>query len=274
MFKSSEKLRHEAAQRQLDRVASSWRNARTTWFDGTPEAIEARLAETNRILAVARSGYSPAHLGLTVEAENARRELLAAQHRLMTDFLDDGARAFQGSRRVAGDGICDYCGQDYRREGHAENCGEYLNDADSPLLDDGSLDRSGYPDHFSDHDLIQEYIRRKSHRTAAWPNNGDEDRYDENGDYTGTPWPEDLAHHLTSGSPHAGYDAGHDASWHPAFRDSGDRWGDAGEAWYNAGGHGKGLGEGFDDGWIDSASDIPHRYNDPEGYAAYHADSM
>lgn len=100
MFKSSEKLRQEAAARQLDRVASSWRQARTTWFDGTPEAIEARLAETNRILTVARSGYSPAHIGLTVEAENARKELLAAKHRLLTDFLDDGARAFQGSRRV------------------------------------------------------------------------------------------------------------------------------------------------------------------------------
>lgn len=101
MFKSSEKLRQEAAARQLDRVASSWRQARTTWFDGTPEAIEARLAETNRILTVARSGYSPAHIGLTVEAENARKELLAAKHRLLTDFLDDGARAFQGSQRVA-----------------------------------------------------------------------------------------------------------------------------------------------------------------------------
>lgn len=93
MFKSSEKLRHEAAQRSLDRVASSWRNARTTWFDGTPESIEARLAETNRVLTVARSGFTPAHLGLTIEAENARRELLAAKHRLLNDFLDDGARA-------------------------------------------------------------------------------------------------------------------------------------------------------------------------------------
>lgn len=95
MFKSSEKLRHEAAQRQLDRVASSWRSARTTWFDGTPEAIEARLAETNRLLTVARSGVTPAHLGLAIEAENARKELLAAKHRLLVDFLDDGARAFK-----------------------------------------------------------------------------------------------------------------------------------------------------------------------------------
>lgn len=101
MFKSSQHLREAAAQRQLDRVASSWRQARTTWFDGTPESIESRLSETNRLLTVARSGQTPAHIGLSVEAENARRELLAAKHRLLNDFLDDGARAFKGSKRVA-----------------------------------------------------------------------------------------------------------------------------------------------------------------------------
>ncbi len=107
MFKSSQHLREAAAQRQLDRVASSWRQARTTWFDGTPESIEARLAETNRLLTVARSGQTPAHIGLSVEAENARKELLAAKHRLLNDFLDDGARAFKGSKRVAGQPIVD-----------------------------------------------------------------------------------------------------------------------------------------------------------------------
>lgn len=102
MFKSSQHLREAAAQRQLDRVASSWRQARTTWFDGTPESIESRLAATDRVLNVARSGQTPSHIGLSVEAENARRELLAAKHRLLNDFLDDGARAFKGSKRVAG----------------------------------------------------------------------------------------------------------------------------------------------------------------------------
>lgn len=101
MFKSSERLRHEAAQRSLDRVASTWRSSRTTWFDGTPESIDMRLAATDRLLAVARSGFTPAHLELTVEAENARRELLAAKHQLLADFLDDSARAFRGSKRVA-----------------------------------------------------------------------------------------------------------------------------------------------------------------------------
>lgn len=37
----------------------------------------------------------------------------------------------------------------------------WLNDADSPLLDDGSLDRTGYPSHLSDDDIVQEYVQRK-----------------------------------------------------------------------------------------------------------------
>lgn len=102
MFKSSENLRLAADMRALQRVAAPWREARTTWFDGTPESIEARMASTDKVLAQARSGFTAAHLALTAEAEKARRELLAAKHRLLTDFLDDGARAFKGSKRVAG----------------------------------------------------------------------------------------------------------------------------------------------------------------------------
>lgn len=101
MFKSSQNLRLAAEMRALARVATPWREARTTWFDGTPESIEARIAATDRVLTHARSGYTAAHLALTTEAETARRELLAAKHRLLADFLDDGARAFKGSKRVA-----------------------------------------------------------------------------------------------------------------------------------------------------------------------------
>lgn len=103
MFKSSENLRLAAEMRALQRVAAPWREARTTWFDGTPESIEARLAQTDRVLTHARSGFTTAHLALTREAEAARRELVEARHRLMVDFLDDSARAFKGSRRVAED---------------------------------------------------------------------------------------------------------------------------------------------------------------------------
>ena len=103
MFKSSQNLRLAAEMRALQRVASPWREARTTWFDGTPESIEARLAATDRVLVFARAGYTEAHMALEREAATARAELTAAKHRLLTDFLDDGARAFKGSKRVTAD---------------------------------------------------------------------------------------------------------------------------------------------------------------------------
>lgn len=102
MFKSSQNLRLAAEMRALERVAAPWREARTTWFDGTPESIEARLAATDRVLTFARSGYTEAHMALEREAAAARAELREASHRLMVDFLDDGARSFKGSKRVAG----------------------------------------------------------------------------------------------------------------------------------------------------------------------------
>lgn len=105
MFKSSENLRLAADMRALERVARPWREVRRTWFDGTPESIEARLAATERVLTHARGGLTTAHVALEREASIARAELKEAAHRLMVDPLDDSARAFRGSRRVAGDGM-------------------------------------------------------------------------------------------------------------------------------------------------------------------------
>lgn len=101
MFKSSENLRLAAEMRALQRVAAPWREARTSWWDGTPESIEARIAATDRVLAFARGGSTEAHMALEREASTARAELKEASHRLMVDFLDDDARAFKGSKRVA-----------------------------------------------------------------------------------------------------------------------------------------------------------------------------
>ena len=92
MFKSAQNLRLAAEMRALRRVANPWREARTTWFDGTPESLEARIAATERVLTFARAGATPAHMGLEREASTARAELIQARHRLMVDFLDDGAR--------------------------------------------------------------------------------------------------------------------------------------------------------------------------------------
>jgi hypothetical protein len=101
MFRSAENLRLAADMRALQRVAAPWREARSTWFDGTPESLEARLAATERVLTYARGGMTPAHVELEREASIARAELKEASHRLLVDFLDDSARAFKGSKRVA-----------------------------------------------------------------------------------------------------------------------------------------------------------------------------
>lgn len=110
MFKSSQNLRLAAEMRALERVASPWRETRTEWFDGTPDSVQARIAATDRVLAYARSGFTPAHLELTKEAEAARRELTAALDRWMVDPIDDTVRKTairwdgkrKASRRSAG----------------------------------------------------------------------------------------------------------------------------------------------------------------------------
>ena len=142
MFRSAENLRLAADMRALQRVAAPWRKARSTWFDGTPESLEARLAATERVLTHARSGVTQAHIALEREASIARAELKEASHRLMVDFLDDGARAFKGSKRVAGS--------------------RYFNDAGEPLMSgeqarfedaldqDSAADRA-YDDHYDDY---------------------------------------------------------------------------------------------------------------------------
>lgn len=181
MFKSSENLRLAAEMRALQRVAAPWREARTRWFDGTPESIEARLAATDRVLTQARAGFTAAHLSLTTEAETARRELLAAKHRLLTDFLDDGARAFKGSKRVAG-GDSDYAREEsefWKR--HVEDTGpgeddEYregsrrvaeMHDAD-PWEDEGEFpDMRHWDDSDDDPDPSDPRLVGASTRTAG-----------------------------------------------------------------------------------------------------------
>lgn len=158
MFRSAETLRHEAAQRSLDRVAHTWRSERATWFDGTPESIAARLASTDRVLTVARSGFSPAHLALAVEADNARKELLAAQHRLLVDFLDDGARAFKGSKREAGPVRCPECGKTLR------DSIDRLNHAHG---EDGEVYDGGPQYGYENREDFYNRTRNASHRTAA-----------------------------------------------------------------------------------------------------------
>lgn len=100
MFKSAESLRLAAEMRALERVAAPWRQARTTWFDGTPDSIAARIAATDRVLTVARAGYTEAHVALEREAATARAQLVEARDRLLVDPIDDTARRTAGQPLV------------------------------------------------------------------------------------------------------------------------------------------------------------------------------
>ncbi len=317
MFKSSENLRLAAEMRALERVARPWREARVSWFDGTPESIEARLAATERVLTHARAGYTTAHMALEREASTARAELKEASHRLLQDFLDDGARAFKGSKRVAGkhdadpdepwkneatgeetttehweklhlspfDDVDDYEGK-HRESSYREaerglrecvNCGGALSgeeddDKDSDCLTCGK----------SAHEKSVDW-RKKSYRTAGEYDEGVDNlsRYlgdrllnpeqfhrnytNEDGE-AGIPggWPTELRKHLNDP-----YSAGYAASGHGPYLNHNDSMDAAGNDFYNARGQGE---SSFNDGWLDYASNIPHKYNDPEGHAAYHAD--
>jgi hypothetical protein len=76
------------------------------------------------------------------------------------DFLGQGGDDAEqepprvARRRQAAGEVCDDCGRKWRTKGHAENCGEDLNDSDSPLNSDGSTDGD-----------VKDYLKKK--RNAA-----------------------------------------------------------------------------------------------------------
>lgn len=179
MFKSSENLRLAAEMRALQRVAAPWREARTTWFDGSPDSIAARIAATDRVLTFARSGYTPAHIGLEREAAAARAELVAARDRLLTDPIDDTARRTASQDEMLD---CPHCGTasdvlDFTVQGgHCPVCGHYHYDGDL-ARHYGSRrtadETTGFGDlgpgyeHFGDDDFSEydDYLRRHDYHT-------------------------------------------------------------------------------------------------------------
>ena len=168
MFRSAENLRLAADMRALQRVAAPWRKARSTWFDGTPESLEARLAATERVLTHARSGVTQAHIALEREASIARAELKEASHRLMVDFLDDGARAFKGSRRVAG------ADEDYARE-EREFWNRHVKDTGPGVGDED--DDEPRPDDYPRHGSRRVAGMHDADPSAPWRNTMDDEPY-------------------------------------------------------------------------------------------------
>ena len=74
----------------------------------------------------------------------------------------------------------------------------------------------------------------------------------------GTPWPDDLGHHLPEPT---GYSAGYAAYHHPGFSDGhAPNWWKAEEAYYVSAG---GRGTQFEDGWEDASNGLPHQIDQP-----------
>ncbi len=110
-------------------------------------------------------------------------------------------------------------------------------------------------------------------KTASHP----DDIYDEDGNHVGPTWPADLAHHLQTDPNRASYDAGYHAAWHPAFRDHPNRIDAAESAWSEAGGkrlHSEVENATFEDGWLDSVSEIPHKFLDPAAHESHLAEEQ
>lgn len=255
MFRSSENLRLAAEMRALQRVAAPWRAARSTWFDGTPESIAARLAATERVLSYAKGGLTTAHLGLAKEASAARAELLAAQHRLLTDFLDDGARAFKGSKRVALDL------EDGLWEGHhCQQCGKWVAPSGSHYSDDDN--QSVCRDCFDKSDSFKKGSKRvagdrlRGYATDSYEHGDEAFRCPDCGNIM-----------------HADDVDGHYADYHPEVRPHDDS--EYKDNWYNsrqgstrvAGGLGPGYDDrpGFGPEDLDEYDDYLHRHD-------YHTD--
>ncbi|ABE67829.1 hypothetical protein SEA_YASSIFIED_74 [Mycobacterium phage Yassified] len=53
MFRSASVVEAEAAQRKLDKLREDWQRTANTWFDGSAESVERRIAQIDRVIAFA-----------------------------------------------------------------------------------------------------------------------------------------------------------------------------------------------------------------------------
>ncbi|AON96843.1 hypothetical protein BI081_gp092 [Mycobacterium phage Tonenili] len=53
MFRSASAIEAEAAQRKLDQLREDWQRTASTWFDGTAESVDRRIAQLDRVIAFA-----------------------------------------------------------------------------------------------------------------------------------------------------------------------------------------------------------------------------
>lgn len=155
--------------------------------------------------------------------------------------------------------------------------GEGFDPDENPTPFDPRIPLAGGEEGFDpdeDQDPFDPRIIGASRRHAVGENYGGswhEEHYDENGDYVGPHWPQDMSHHLDGNPDQAPYSAGYHAARHPAFVNSEDPLGVAQSVWTNAGGDLTGSMDfsSFQDGWMDSVNGIPHMFLEPEAHRSY-----
>lgn len=155
--------------------------------------------------------------------------------------------------------------------------GEGFDPDENPTPFDPRIPLAGGEEGFDpdeDQDPFDPRLIGASRRHAVGENYGGswhEEHYDNNGDYVGPSWPQDMAHHLHADPAQAPYSAGYHAAWHPAFVDLDDPSGEAESAWSNAGGPTKEIEDfsTFQDGWEDAVNGIPHMWLSPDAHRAY-----
>lgn len=78
-FRSAAHIEAENAQRKLDRLTDRWTATRDTWYDGTAESVERRLANLDEVISFAR------HLGSRLHQSKVGSHALAMLPQLRAD---------------------------------------------------------------------------------------------------------------------------------------------------------------------------------------------
>lgn len=109
MFRSASARESALAMHRLDVRQEDWRRTAGSWFDGTPDSIDNRIAKCDGVLAFARD--TAARLGSTEAGRHAvssipgleqiRRELTAARDSLLNGFSDRQDASRPAGRRTA-----------------------------------------------------------------------------------------------------------------------------------------------------------------------------
>jgi hypothetical protein len=111
MFRSAATRQSDLATHRLSVHLDGLTRTARSWFDATPESVDARIAKLDQTIALAqdtaaRLGSTPAGIRATAvlpDLEHSRRELAAARDSLLNGFSDRQAGYASAGRRTAND---------------------------------------------------------------------------------------------------------------------------------------------------------------------------